>query len=331
MTSQPPLPRFDGLMDLAKREGVDIRPTLLRVLTDLYVQTAAHSAEEERHYSELASRLLADVDDATRAAVRARLAAYPLTPPALAAELDLPTPEPAPLAAAAPVVAAAPVDDDIAHACDDDAPLPETRHAQRAPATLTMQPTDASAIDEMFAGATTQERMLILGNLETSALTPAARPDAMRNAGIFTTLERAAFAADRAAFTECLAGALLVPLATAQRIVADDGGEMLACAAKALGTPPEIFERMLMFLRPELGSDTMRVFRLSRLYDGLGERAALVMLAVWRGAMVARIRNRHRPVLHDDERRRARPAPLSQPAPAARPATPARRFGGGEG
>ena len=27
-------------MTLSRREGVDIRPTLLRVLTDLYVQTA---------------------------------------------------------------------------------------------------------------------------------------------------------------------------------------------------------------------------------------------------------------------------------------------------
>ena len=32
-------PGFDGLMTLSRREGVDVRPTLLRVLTDLYVQT----------------------------------------------------------------------------------------------------------------------------------------------------------------------------------------------------------------------------------------------------------------------------------------------------
>ncbi len=31
-------------MTLSRHEGVDIRPTLLRVLTDLYVQTSAHSA-----------------------------------------------------------------------------------------------------------------------------------------------------------------------------------------------------------------------------------------------------------------------------------------------
>jgi len=73
-------PGFDGLMTLSRREGVDIRPTLLRVLTDLYVQTSAHSADEERQFVELTSRLIDQVDDATRAAVRARLAIYPGTP-----------------------------------------------------------------------------------------------------------------------------------------------------------------------------------------------------------------------------------------------------------
>ena len=68
-------------MTLSRREGVDIRPTLLRVLTDLYVQASAHSADEERQFVELTSRLIDQVDDATRAAVRARLAIYPATPP----------------------------------------------------------------------------------------------------------------------------------------------------------------------------------------------------------------------------------------------------------
>src|SRR6266853_345419 len=80
MTVLPSLPGFDGLITLSRREGVDIRPTLLRVLTDLYVQANAHSGEEERQFVELTSRLIDQVDDATRAAVRARLAIYPGTP-----------------------------------------------------------------------------------------------------------------------------------------------------------------------------------------------------------------------------------------------------------
>src|SRR6201995_5889648 len=80
MTTSPPFPGFDGLMTLSRREGVDIKPTLLRVLTDLYVQTATHSPHEQRQFVELTSRLIDQVDDATRAAVRGRLAIYPGAP-----------------------------------------------------------------------------------------------------------------------------------------------------------------------------------------------------------------------------------------------------------
>src|SRR4051812_36742890 len=80
MTAPPLFPGFDGLMTLSRREGVDIRPTLLRVLTDLYVQASAHSDDEQRQFIELTSRLIHEVDDATRAVVRARLAVYPGTP-----------------------------------------------------------------------------------------------------------------------------------------------------------------------------------------------------------------------------------------------------------
>src|SRR5664280_1504318 len=89
MTTPPLFPGFDGLMTLSRREGVDIRPTLLRVLTDLYVQADAHTGDEERQFVELTSRLIDHVDDATRAAVRARLSIYPATPAAVLAKLGL--------------------------------------------------------------------------------------------------------------------------------------------------------------------------------------------------------------------------------------------------
>src|SRR6476646_5061139 len=109
MTAAPMFPGFDGLMTLSRREGVDIRPTLLRVLTDLYVQTSAHSADEERQFVELTSRLIDEVDDATRAAVRARLAVYPATPAAILDKLGLRRADPAqPMPTAAPIPAPAP-------------------------------------------------------------------------------------------------------------------------------------------------------------------------------------------------------------------------------
>ena len=36
-------PKLEGLDSLARRDGVDIRPTLIRVLTDLYLQKPSHS------------------------------------------------------------------------------------------------------------------------------------------------------------------------------------------------------------------------------------------------------------------------------------------------
>src|SRR5450755_4525826 len=89
MTTPPLFPGFDGLMTLSRRECVDIRPTLLRVLTDLYVQAGSHNGDEERQFVELTSRLIDQVDDATRAAVRARLAIYPGTPAEVLAKLGM--------------------------------------------------------------------------------------------------------------------------------------------------------------------------------------------------------------------------------------------------
>src|SRR5262245_32421184 len=68
-------PGLEGLFDL-DRKGVDIRPTLLRVLTDQYLRMSIHTPAEERHYTELALRLLGETDIATRAAVSVRLAPH---------------------------------------------------------------------------------------------------------------------------------------------------------------------------------------------------------------------------------------------------------------
>ena len=71
---------LEGLTALGARTGADMRPTLLRVLTDLYVHRLSHTPEEERHYTELALRLLEAVDVATRVAVARRFAGY-ISPP----------------------------------------------------------------------------------------------------------------------------------------------------------------------------------------------------------------------------------------------------------
>ncbi len=72
MTKSSACSPLDGLVDLACRDGVEIRPTLLRVLTDLYVQKPSHSTEEETQYVELSLRLIEAVDAATRKTVFSR-------------------------------------------------------------------------------------------------------------------------------------------------------------------------------------------------------------------------------------------------------------------
>ncbi len=79
-------PGLEGLFDL-DRKGVDIRPTLLRVLTDQYLRTPVHTPEEERHYTELAMRLIDETDIATRAAVSVRLAPHACAPRSIMLQL----------------------------------------------------------------------------------------------------------------------------------------------------------------------------------------------------------------------------------------------------
>jgi hypothetical protein len=79
----PTLPNLEGLIRLARQDGVDVRPTLVRVLTDMYVQKSGHTRDEERRFTELALWLLSTVDSATRSAVATKLATYPEAPRAV--------------------------------------------------------------------------------------------------------------------------------------------------------------------------------------------------------------------------------------------------------
>src|SRR6187551_2642408 len=88
-------PPLDSLVDLACRDGVDVRPTLLRVLTDLYVQKPTHSSDEVTQYVELALGLLDTVDDSTRAAVAASLSGYAAAPAAVLTKLGMEPARPA--------------------------------------------------------------------------------------------------------------------------------------------------------------------------------------------------------------------------------------------
>ena len=308
MTTPTLFPGFDGLMTLSRREGVDIRPTLLRVLTDLYVQTRAHSNDEERQFVELTSRLIDEVDDATRAAVRARLAIYPGAPAEVLKKLGLKRFSPDQPVPIAPEIPTHP------------SPTATTKVLNEAKVRMTsnlsMQPKDAAEINDLFFRASSSERALILQNLNDTPLRPSARIPAVRAKRAIETLEMAAFAADIENFTQELSETLILPRRVTVQVIDDPGGEPLACAAKVLGMPGPVFQRVLLFLKPGFGSSVNTVYRLSLLYDRLSERSALIMLAAWRGSTMAVTRTKFQPGLYDDERNRARSA-LTERLPAA--------------
>ena len=215
-------------MTLSRREGVDIRPTLLRVLTDLYVQARAHSDEEARQFVELTSRLIDQVDDATRAAVRARLAIYPGTPVEIAEETRTEARQRRSCACRSPPK--------FRRRRSPPPPVKAPTEAQmRMASNLSMQPKDAAEISDMFFGASASERALILHNLPETPLRASARIPAARAARAIETLEMAAFAADIENFTLELGEALILPARVAAQVVNDPGGEPLACAAQGAG------------------------------------------------------------------------------------------------
>src|SRR6187549_36716 len=235
MTAPPFFPGFDGLMTLSRREGVDIRPTLLRVLTDLYVQTQVHSDDEARQFVELTSRLIDEVDDTTRAAVRARLSIYPATPPEVLKRLGLKQQNPG---WRVPVADEIPADPAAAPTV-----RPPTEAQMRMASNLSMQPKDAAEINDMFFAASASERTQILHNLAETPLRASARIPAARAARAVEALEMAAWVGDIESFTLELGETLILPSRIAAQVVSDPGGEPLACAARALDMPRPVFER----------------------------------------------------------------------------------------
>jgi hypothetical protein len=172
-----------------------------------------------------------------------------------------------------------------------------------------MQPQDAAQLCEMFWRAGANERASILHSLAETPLKASPRIPEERAARAIEALQMAAWVADRESFTLELCETLTMPARVTAQMVDDVSGEPLACALKALGMPGRTFEHVLLFLKSEIGTSVNAVYRLSRLYERLSERSALVMLAAWRGSTMAVARAKYRPTLYDDERQRARTAP----------------------
>jgi len=288
---------LDGLTDLSKRSGIDMRPTLLRVLTDLYVQRLSHSADEERHYTELALRMLEAVDVPTRTAVAKRFAHYLKPPPLVLQWLarDLPvvatevsghavlrTPAAMPHAGE---VASEPVARELAAhelAAHEPAATDPVGEQPQAPApAATIDPATATELNELFFTATVAERRLILLNLHIADPNPILRNRITTRSGIGQELEASVLIGKREQFSDRLAQALRISHEQARRIANDELGEPILVAAKALRLRRDVLYRILMFVNPAVGHSVERVHTLANFYDELAVRSAEGMLAIW--------------------------------------------------
>jgi hypothetical protein len=323
----PGTPNLDGLDELARVRGVDTRPTLARVLTDLYVQKPAHTLDEETHYTELVLRLLDAVEVGTRTVVAHKLATYPAAPRAVVlrlardvidvadpvlrhspclpgAELAAISKECGPMHAAAiaarraSIGASARATDDRAPARPSPASLlprssPWRQLINEVEAPAPPPPVEAS-LGELFLAASSEERRVILANLDPADPIP---PRPVPNESV-ARLEATALARQPEEFADELQRALGVNGETARRMVDDSGGEPLLLAARALDMSSEVLVRILLLVNPTIGESVSRVFALAQLYLDVPRAAALQVLASLRSSAPAR--PIHQPVVWDD-------------------------------
>ena len=251
---------LDRLARLAMPGDPDMRPTLLRVLTELYVQKPAHTADEERHYTELALRLLDAADIGTRAAVAQRLAHYRSPPRRVVERLagDVPN-----------------LNGERQPLWPSGSTMLNGGLACAAPIAVDV----ATTLNELFFAANPDERRLILLNLDVIAPFSVGRGTLHREDGLSVRLEAAVLSRNREAFAQHLAQALHISRVQARRVADDDLGEPIVTAAKALNMRRGAFYRILLFVN--VGRSVARVQALTELHHELRSEAAEHMIAIW--------------------------------------------------
>jgi len=288
MKDVPDLPNLDGLAELGARDNVDIRPTLLRVMTDLYIQKDHHSEQEERHFTELALRLIDLVDAETRAVVARKIAAHPAAPLAVRQRLMKSTP-----------------------AAMVEPKRPAARSASGGEGA-------ASELDTLFFSADAEERRLILTNLSYSPLSPAAAVNPAVAQETIHRLEIAALAHNAEAFVRELERTLAVSREFARSIMDDESGEPIVIAAIALGMTADTLQRILLCLHPAVSRSVRRIHELTILHEDIEPASALRMIAIWRAAHPPERKSQdppsgQAPQRRRDERRDNPPAPTTRP------------------
>jgi hypothetical protein len=303
------LSSVESLVGLRWHDGPDVRPVLLRVLTDLYIQKPSHSADEEQQYVELALRLLDVVDGSVRREVGRRLTTYGRAPVAVLRRLAA---DPAVTGPATHQAAAGPVE--------------RSQFTSALPAALpspgSLLEDVACELNDIFFAASPVERRLIVINLDHSDAPPTPAMSAAYTDNANRDLETAALQGRLDEFIRELERVLMISREHAQRIVNDPSGEPLVVAAKALDMPIDSLQRILLCLNPAIGHSVRRVYSLSALYRDMSPKSALRLLAIWRAASPLTNATERQPMSPDDDLRSSRDYALARRSPARSIAEP---------
>jgi hypothetical protein len=276
--------KFENLVELKWHEGADVKPLLLRLLTDLYVQRHTHTSEEEQQFVELMLRLLDAANAGVRTEVAERLAPYAGTPRAVVHRLVTDVPS-----VAQPILKAR---------------LPSEANEARGGEP---QAGNASELNELFFTATPDERRMIMINLDYAAGAALQRmPDAhVREAS--KRLEAAALQGRPDEFVRELEHAMQISRAQAQRIVNDPSGEPLVVAAKVLAMPVDVLQRILLCVNPAIGHSVRRIYSLTALYKDMSTESAWRLSRIWQQAAPNLQPNAtHQPVRSNEDARSVR-------------------------
>ena len=288
LDSPSEFPGLEDLVDLGSGNQIDMRPTLLRVLTDLYLQRPAHTAEDERYYTELALRLIDATDLRERVALAERLASYPSAPPAVIERLARDAIEVAgPILERSPCLTRSDLEWIAMELGGEHAAVIANRHSAAGRAQRTMPQNriaaDAAELSELFYAAGPAERRLILINLDYAPIEPS-RPAVFLQRTDTWPLEAAALQHNTEVVVRELERTLGISRAQARRIMSDESGEPVVVAAKAMDLPADVVQRVLLFMNPRVGKSIDRVNELAELYREISVDAARRLLSVLREA-----------------------------------------------
>lgn len=249
MNEAPSPPELNGLVELANRDGVDIRPTLLRVMTDLYVQKPAHTEQEAKQYTELALRLIELVDIETRAVIAEKIAGCPTAPAAVRHRL-----------------------------------LREVITVKAPGSAVNPGSAAADELSELFFACSAEERRLIVLNLPYGPMKPATPIEPATASESIHRLEAAALGHNGEVFARELERTLGISRAHARRLYEDTSGEPIVVLAVALGMPTAVLQRVLLCLNPSVSQSVQRVYELALLHKEMEIDGAMRLLAIWQAS-----------------------------------------------